>query len=146
MTNEDEILEDQLRHIMSSKVIIVTGASRGIGLAVVQHLLTHGHRVVIVARTKAALERLASQAPEQVVPLARDLSDLTVGREIVEAAVSRWNGVDGVVVNHGVLDPVRRVGDASAEEWRRAFDINVFSGIGLVCTKRLSCPRSIVLI
>jgi NAD(P)-dependent dehydrogenase (short-subunit alcohol dehydrogenase family) len=35
-------------------------------------------------------------------------------------------------VNHGSLDPVKKIADSSVEEWRKGFDVNVFSAIGLV--------------
>ena len=42
------------------------------------------------------------------------------------------NRLDGVIVNHGILDPVKRVANVEAEEWRNLFDVNVFSAIALV--------------
>lgn len=63
----------------SSKVIILTGASRGIGLAMAKYLLKASHRVVLVARSAEPLESLKSQYPRQVEMLAADLSDLSVG-------------------------------------------------------------------
>jgi NADP-dependent 3-hydroxy acid dehydrogenase YdfG len=115
-----------------SKVIIITGASRGIGLAASQYLISQGHRIAAVARSKPALEQLAAQSPDQVLPLAEDLSSLTVGKDIVDLTLKKWQRIDGVIINHGTLDPIKRVAQTTAEEWRSAFDINVFSGIGLV--------------
>lgn len=114
------------------KVIIITGASRGIGLAASKYLISQGHKIAAVARSKAPLQKLAEEAPDQVLPLAEDLSSLTVGKTIVESTLRKWSRIDGVVINHGTLDPIKRVADMSAEEWRSAFDINAFSGIGLV--------------
>jgi NAD(P)-dependent dehydrogenase (short-subunit alcohol dehydrogenase family) len=115
------------------KVIIVTGASRGIGLAASRYLLSQGHKIVAVARSKSPLEQLAAESPDQVLPLAEDLSSLTAGKSIVEHTLQKWKRIDGVVINHGTLDPIKRVANTSAEEWRTTFDINVFSGISLVC-------------
>ena len=63
---------------MASKVIVVTGASRGIGYAVAKHLLDRSHKVVLVSRTQTALETLKSQYPSQVEYLAGDLTDFAV--------------------------------------------------------------------
>ncbi len=60
------------------KSIILTGASRGIGLAVARYLLRESHRVFLVARTAAPLEKLKREYPEQVEFLAADLSDFSV--------------------------------------------------------------------
>jgi NADPH:quinone reductase-like Zn-dependent oxidoreductase len=62
----------------SSKVIILTGASRGIGLAVAEYLLKASQRLVLVARSAEPLENLKKQYPGQVEVLAADLSDLSV--------------------------------------------------------------------
>ncbi|KIW08034.1 uncharacterized protein PV09_00978 [Verruconis gallopava] len=115
-----------------SKVIIITGASRGIGLAASQYLLSQGHKIAAVARSKEPLEKLAAQSPDQVLPLAQDLSSLTIGKDIVDATLKKWQRIDSVIINHGTLDPIKRVADMSPEEWRSAFDINVFSGVGLI--------------
>lgn len=61
-----------------SKVILLTGASRGIGLTIAQYLLRNGHKLVLVARTAAPLEKLAEEYPEQVVWYATDLANLGV--------------------------------------------------------------------
>jgi NADP-dependent 3-hydroxy acid dehydrogenase YdfG len=60
------------------KVIVVTGASRGIGLAIANYLLKASHRIVVVARTIEPLESLKLQYPNQVEILAIDLSDFSV--------------------------------------------------------------------
>lgn len=63
---------------MSSKTIIVTGASRGIGLAISKYLLQKSHKVVLVARTESDLEALKKQYPSQVEYLAADLTNFDV--------------------------------------------------------------------
>lgn len=70
---------------------------------------------------------------ERVEVLAGDLgADFSLAKKAVELAVGRWGRLDALIVNHGGLDPVKRVADSSPEEWRRAFDGNVFSAVGLV--------------
>lgn len=61
---------------MASKVVIVTGASRGIGLAVATHLLKapESHKVVLVSRSEKELEQIKSSFPSQAVYLAIDLT------------------------------------------------------------------------
>lgn len=60
------------------KVIIVTGASRGIGLATARFLLKGSNKVVVVARTAGPLEKLKKEFPGQVEFLAADLADFSV--------------------------------------------------------------------
>ena len=114
-----------------SKVIIVTGASRGVGWVISHFLLRQSHRLVVIARTEEPLRNFASQYQDQVAILAGDLSDLSLGSKAVELASSRWQRLDGVIVNHGVLDPVKRLENTSAEEWRAAYDVNLFSAVAM---------------
>jgi NAD(P)-dependent dehydrogenase (short-subunit alcohol dehydrogenase family) len=64
--------------------------------------------------------------------LAGDVSDFSLAKKAVELAIGRWGRLDALVVNHGGLDPVKKVADSTPEEWRSAFDVNVFSAVGLV--------------
>jgi len=64
--------------------------------------------------------------------LAGDVSDFSLAKKAVELALDRWGRLDALIVNHGTLDPVKKVADSSPEEWRSAFDVNVFSAVGLV--------------
>lgn len=63
---------------MGSKVILVTGASRGIGLAITNYLLAASHKVFLVSRSQKELEGIKTKFPSQVDFLAADLSDLNV--------------------------------------------------------------------
>ncbi|KAJ9645897.1 hypothetical protein H2201_006030 [Coniosporium apollinis] len=117
---------------VKNRVIIVTGASRGIGLAAARYLLEKGHNLVVVARSKGPLEQLRSQYPQQVQVLAGDLADLSLGQKAADLANSSWNRIDSLIINHGVLEPVKRISEVNAEDWRSAFDINVFSAVALV--------------
>ncbi|EOD47450.1 Short-chain dehydrogenase [Neofusicoccum parvum] len=116
----------------AGKVIIVTGASRGIGLAISHFLLQRQCRLVVIARSKEPLERLRADYPEQVQLLSGDLSDFSVGKQAADLAASAWGRLDGLVVNHGVLEPVKKIADTDPEEWRAAFDVNVFSAAALI--------------
>ncbi|KAL5115735.1 hypothetical protein ACEQ8H_006343 [Pleosporales sp. CAS-2024a] len=116
-------------------VIILTGASRGIGLATAHHLLSLSppHSLVVVSRTRPALEHLQAQyGAARVHVLAGDVRDGRLATQAVEAAVRQWGRVDALIVNHGSLEPVRKVGESSVEEWRGAFEGNVFSAVGFV--------------
>ncbi|KAI0455719.1 short-chain dehydrogenase [Xylaria acuta] len=119
-----------------SKVFIVTGASRGLGLAIAQALLREPHsnnKVFAVARSEDGLRRLKTEHGGDSVDYATaDLSDLKEAPRIVASAVKAFGRVDGLVVNHSTLSPITKIFDSDAEEWRRAFDINVFSAVALV--------------
>jgi NAD(P)-dependent dehydrogenase (short-subunit alcohol dehydrogenase family) len=115
----------------SNKTILLTGASRGIGLAVAHYLLKHGHNLVLVSRTAEPLQKLESQYPEQVAVLARSLSESEVPKTAVDLALSRFSRLDGAIVNHGVLDPVQRIVDTTEKDFREAWDVNFFSAVAI---------------
>jgi len=52
--------------------------------------------------------------------------------KISDLAVQKFGGIDGMVINHGVLTPMTRLVDASVEDWKQLYDVNVFSGLALV--------------
>ena len=113
-------------------VVIVTGASRGLGLAVTRILLARSHKVVLVARAEAALAALKEEFPDRVAYTAADASDYKALAGAVDLAVSTFGRLDGLVINHGVLAPVQRLADADLDAWKRLYDINVFSALAIV--------------
>lgn len=116
----------------STPVILLTGASRGVGLAIAQHLLKHSARLFLVARTAGPLEALKAELPSQVDYLSGDLADSSVCRAAVVQAVATYGRLDGVIVNHGVLEPVARVADADVDAWKAAFNVGFFGVVSLV--------------
>jgi NADP-dependent 3-hydroxy acid dehydrogenase YdfG len=118
---------------MSSPVIIVTGASRGLGEAIVSYLLGHSNsKLFLVSRTEEPLAALKEKNPKRVDYLAADMADDHTAAKIIKKVIEVYGRIDSVVVNHGVLDPVAKVADANIEAWRKAFDINFFGAVSLV--------------
>ena len=116
-------------------VIILTGASRGIGLAIARHLLTTSTstKLVLTSRTTTSLTTLADEhGADRVEVVAGNASDPALAPKLVACALERWGRLDALIINHGALDPVKKVADSSPAEWRDAFDVNVFSAVGMV--------------
>lgn len=89
---------------MSAKVAIITGASRGIGLATAQRLARGGYAVVLAARSAAGLEAALPQIAEtgaacEAVPV--DVGRLEGARELIDVAVRRFGRIDLLVNNAG---------------------------------------------
>jgi NAD(P)-dependent dehydrogenase (short-subunit alcohol dehydrogenase family) len=109
---------------------IVTGASRGLGLALVGALVERGWRLVVDARGAAALARAVS-ALDDVVAIAGDVADPEHRRELVEAAGER---IDLLVNNAGVLGPRPQPPLAAypLAELAHVYDVNVFAPLALI--------------
>ena len=114
----------------ASPVGIVTGASRGLGLALVRALVERGWRLVVDARGADALERAVSGL-ESVVAIAGDVADPGHRRALVESAGDR---IDLLVNNAGVLGPSPQPPLAAypLSELRRVYEVNVFAPLALV--------------
>jgi NAD(P)-dependent dehydrogenase (short-subunit alcohol dehydrogenase family) len=79
------------------KVIIVTGASQGIGAETVKAFLARGHRVVATSRT------IAPSSDANLVTVAGDIGDADTARRVVETAIERFGRVDTLVNNAGIF-------------------------------------------
>lgn len=86
----------------------------------------------MTARTQGALEKLRHEYPGQVECLTGDMADMSTGPKAVELAKSKFKTLDGLVINHGILEPMERIATGDVQEWRKAFDINYFSAVSLV--------------
>ncbi len=111
---------------LAGKTAVVTGASRGIGLATVRALAAEGVRVVGAARTVTP-----GLVETGAVPVAVDLGTPEGNAELVERALAELGGIDLLVNNVGAGDDVRIGGflDADDEHWIRTFELNLFSAI-----------------
>jgi NAD(P)-dependent dehydrogenase (short-subunit alcohol dehydrogenase family) len=117
-------------------VAIVTGASRGLGLALARALVDSGWRVVADARGQSELER-AWAGTWDVVPVAGDVADEKHRLALVEAAGEE---IDLLVNNASTLgpSPLPPLAEYSLDELRRVYDVNVTGPLGLV---QLALPR-----
>ncbi len=115
---------------------IVTGASRGLGLALTRALVHRGWRVVVDARDAAGLSRAWPEAPQEVL-IPGDVADAEHRRHLVEAA---GKPIDLLVNNASMLgpSPQPRLADYPLEELRRVYEVNVLAPLALV---QLAIPR-----
>ncbi|AIA00745.1 SDR family NAD(P)-dependent oxidoreductase [Streptomyces noursei] len=111
---------------LNGKTALVTGASRGIGLAVVHALAAEGVRVVAAARTPTP-ELAAAGA----MPVAADLSDPATAARLVTEAVAELGGLDILVNNVGGGDGGLNGGflDLTDAQWDQVVDLNFFATV-----------------
>jgi NADP-dependent 3-hydroxy acid dehydrogenase YdfG len=111
----------------SPKVILVTGASSGIGLAAARLLAARGHALMIGARRTERLEQLAAgirAAGGTVEPRALDVTDMADVQAFADAAVARFGRIDVIVNNAGVM-PLSPLAALKLDEWNRMIDVNI---------------------
>ena len=111
-------------------VAIVTGASRGLGLALTRALANEGWRVVVDARGAQALRRATGELEREVVAVPGDVADAAHRRALVDAAGPR---IDLLVNNAGVLGPSPQpvLADYPLDELERVYRINVLAQLAL---------------
>ena len=87
----------------SSKTVVITGVTSGIGKAVAERLVGSGHRVVGLARSKEKLDALAAAHPDKIVPFVCDVRDAAQVKATVQDVVAKVGTVDALVNNAGLL-------------------------------------------
>jgi len=124
------IVENSVPHrpaALADRVVIVTGAARGLGRAIATRSAEAGARVVLADREAAEGEAVAAEivaAGGVAIAVATDVSRLADLERLCEAAVARFGRIDGLVNNAGVnfVKPVLEVTEA---EWDRVLDIDL---------------------
>ena len=108
---------------VSTKTVLVTGCSSGIGLATARLLKTRGWQVIPTVRKAEDINRLAD---EGFTPLALDLRDSASVRSAVETVLDRFNGQLGALVNNAGYGQPGAMEDLSREDMRAQFETNLF--------------------
>jgi NAD(P)-dependent dehydrogenase (short-subunit alcohol dehydrogenase family) len=105
---------------------LVTGASRGIGEAIVARLAGDGHRIALTARTATDLVRVAEATSAETLVLPWDATSPEAGDAVVGEVVRAWGGIDVLVLNagEGVAAPLVRTDDAM---WEQQLELNLTS-------------------
>jgi 3-oxoacyl-[acyl-carrier protein] reductase len=120
---------------LDGKACIVTGATRGIGLATAKLLRAQGARVLLVARDADEVARVAEQVGGE--PLAGDVTDPDAGEHIVATCAERFGAVD-VLVNNAGTSFVRPLEALTDEDWNGQWELNVMAPMRLM---RAAAPR-----
>jgi 3-oxoacyl-[acyl-carrier protein] reductase len=110
---------------LDGKVIIVTGASRGIGAAAAAALAKAGATVVVTARDGKLTEEVARSIGGNASGKACDVSDYAAFAALVAETKSRFGRLDVLVNNAGVIEPIASIADSDPAAWARNVDINL---------------------
>jgi NAD(P)-dependent dehydrogenase (short-subunit alcohol dehydrogenase family) len=110
---------------MAKRVVIITGASKGIGLGIARHLSRQGAALTITARREERLRAVAAELEAdgvEVLAVAGDVSDRDGIHEMVRQTVERFGRVDGLVNNAQSFRPVMPLEDVRASDMDKLFD------------------------
>jgi len=107
-----------------ARVAIVTGAARGIGRAIAQHLHDEGWRIGALDLPKSGLTRTFPPRQRNVLAIEGDVSDEPAVRMAVRSVVDRFGRLDAIVSNAGIVvrKPLRQL---TLAEWRKVIDTNL---------------------
>ena len=114
---------------LKNKSVVVTGASSGMGKAIVERFAQEGANIIAVARRKERLEELAKSLEHcagRVVPFAGDVSEEQTMVKAIDLAVKEFGRLDILVNNAGIMDDMSPIGDVKNEKIEQVFAVNVY--------------------
>ena len=126
---------------LNGKTAVITGASRGIGAATARHFAAEGANVVLAARSTGDIEAIADEirgAGGAAEAIACDVSRFDDVEAAMALADTAFGGVDFLINNAGVIDPISRLESSDPGGWAQCIDINVK---GVYFGLRAALPR-----
>ena len=110
---------------LEGKVALITGASRGIGEATARLFAEKGAKVVLVARGAKDISRIAAEIGPNAKAVTCDVSQYSQVSAAIDEAVEGFGGLDILINNAGVIEPISMMEDSDPETWGHAVDINL---------------------
>lgn len=111
---------------LNDTVVLVTGASRGLGAAMALGLAREGALVVAAARSKDSLAEVAAQGDGRISTIEADMRDEASVQALVPEVVARHGRIDGLINNAGIA-PAGHFATQDPEIWRDAMAVNVIA-------------------
>ena len=123
-----------MRRDLKNRIVLVTGASRGIGRRTALALAKHGVRLAITARSTDEIEKLASEIRElncEVATFPCDLTDEKQRQQLIDDVVAHYGGLD-ILVNAAGVASFGEFADSTPEILRKVMEVNFFAGVELI--------------
>ncbi|WP_319783760.1 SDR family oxidoreductase [Oceanisphaera sp. IT1-181] len=122
----------------NEKVVLITGASSGIGAATVDKVIEAGHKVVITARSTDKLKKIVKRwGEDKVLAVTADVSKLDEITKVVEKAKEKFGRIDVVFANAGTGVNTPGIENGEPSEWKTMLDVNINA---LLFTAKASLP------
>ncbi|QSW97773.1 SDR family NAD(P)-dependent oxidoreductase [Haloterrigena alkaliphila] len=115
---------------LDEDVIVVTGASRGLGRAMVERFAEEGARVVLTARDEDRMNEIAAELPGESLVVPADVRDSEAVEQVIDRTIDEFGRIDTLVNNAGVsllgmYDERNRLEDISEEDWDTVLEVNL---------------------
>lgn len=110
---------------LQGKTVLITGASRGIGAEAGRIFASAGANVALVARGAGQITELAAEIGDKAIAIPCDVSDYAQVEAAVQTCVDRFGGLDVLIGNAGVIEPISHLATADPTEWGKVIDINL---------------------
>jgi 3-oxoacyl-[acyl-carrier protein] reductase len=109
---------------LNGKVAIVTGSTKGIGVALARRLVDAGASVTISSRSQGDIDMVVEQLGERTFGVVADVSDPAACQRLIDATVERFGRLDILVNNagHGIMKPMAEM---TVQEWQAQVDVNL---------------------
>ena len=135
--------------VMDGKVVMITGASRGIGEAAAREFAREGATVVLLARSTQAIADLARDlGAARALAIPCDVARWHEMAEAVKATVATFGRLDVLINNAGVIEPVAHLAQSDPAAWDQAIDVNlkgVYHGIRAALPEMLEAGSGTIL-
>lgn len=133
---------------MQDQVIVITGASRGIGAAAARVFAEAGAKVALLARSGDEIGALAREIGDAALAVSCDVANWSAMQGAIAQVTAQLGPVDVLINNAGMIDPIAAMGDTPPEGWGRLIDVNVkgvYHGIRAVLPGMVAAGRGTVL-
>ena len=111
-------------YFFANKVVLITGASGGVGEGLCQYFCQRGATVLAVAKTAQPLEQLAESLGENCLPIAADVTDLSALRDVMWPIIDSTGHVE-ILINNAGAATATALSNLTPEAWQHDIDLNL---------------------
>ena len=116
----------------TKKVMLITGATSGIGKALAEHYYKKNYKLILIGGTKEKVnKRLSKKFKKNVLPICADLTKPADIKNIVKESIKRFKKIDVLIANAGLYEPDKII-SGNPDRWERVISVNVTSVFRLV--------------
>lgn len=110
---------------VSGKTVLITGAGRGIGAHAARIIAANGANVVLLARSEQQIADVADEIGDRAMAIPCDVGQFDEISKAVDATIKRFGGLDILINNAGVIEPISHLATSDPQAWGAVIDINL---------------------